>query len=139
MNSDLKDILSNSNKDIDNQQLMDYLSHHLSQADTHELEKSMAEDDFINDAVEGLQEIKPTKNLQLYAEQLNKDLQKQTAKNKNRRVKRRIKDQPYTYFAIILILLLAVICYIVLKRNNHQQPAVNKITAIQKTIFQIIS
>ena len=139
MNSDLKDILSNSNKDIDNQQLMDYLSHHLSQADTHELEKSMAEDDFINDAVEGLQEIKPTKNLQLYAEQLNKDLQKQIAKNKNRRVKRRIKDQPYTYFAIILILLLAVICYIVLKRNNHQQPAVNKITAIQKTIFQIIS
>ncbi len=139
MNSDLKDILSNSNKDIDNQQLMDYLSHHISQADTHELEKSMAEDDFINDAVEGLQEIKPTKNLQLYAEQLNKDLQKQIAKNKNRRVKRRIKDQPYTYFAIILILLLAVICYIVLKRNNHQQPAVNKITAIQKTIFQIIS
>lgn len=139
MNSDLKDILSNSNKDIDNQQLMDYLSHHISQADTHELEKSMAEDDFINDAVEGLQEIKPTKNLQLYAEQLNKYLQKQIAKNKNRRVKRRIKDQPYTYFAIILILLLAVICYIVLKRNNHQQPAVNKITAIQKTIFQIIS
>ena len=139
MNSDLKDILSNSNKDIDNQQLMDYLSHHISQADTHELEKSMAEDDFINDAVEGLQEIKPTKNLQLYAEQLNKDLQKQIAKNKNRRVKRRIKDQPYTYFAIILILLLAVICYIVLKRNNHQQPAVNKVTTIQKTIFQIIS
>jgi hypothetical protein len=132
MNNDLKDILSNSNKDIDNQQLMDYLSHHISKADTHELEKSMAEDDFINDAVEGLQEIKPTKNLQIYVEQLNKDLQKQITKNKNRRLKRRIKDQPYTYFAIILILLLVVIGYIVLKRNNHPQPAVNKITVIQK-------
>ena len=139
MNSDLKDILSNSNKDIDNQQLMDYLSHHISQADMHELEKSMAEDDFINDAVEGLQEIKPTKNLQIYVEQLNKDLQKQVIKNKSRRLKRRIKDQPYTYFAIILILLLVIIGYIVLKRNNRPLPAINKITAIQKTTAQIIS
>lgn len=139
MNNDLKDILSNSNKDIDNQQLMDYLSHHISQADMHELEKSMAEDDFINDAVEGLQEIKPTKNLQIYVEQLNKDLQKQVIKNKSRRLKRRIKDQPYTYFAIILILLLVVIGYIVLKRNNRPLPAINKITAIQKTTAQIIS
>ncbi|MBC7628551.1 hypothetical protein [Ferruginibacter sp.] len=139
MNNDLKDILSNSNKDIDNQQLMDYLSHHISQADMHELEKSMAEDDFINDAVEGLQEIKPTKNLQIYVEQLNKDLQKQVIKNKSRRLKRRIKDQPYTYFAIILILLLVIIGYIVLKRNNRPLPAINKITAIQKTTAQIIS
>ena len=139
MNNDLKDILANSNKDIDNQQLMDYLSHHISQADMHELEKSMAEDDFINDAVEGLQEIKPTKNLQIYVEQLNKDLQKQVIKNKSRRLKRRIKDQPYTYFAIILILLLVIIGYIVLKRNNRPLPAVNKITAIQKTTAQIIS
>jgi len=139
MNNDLKDILSNSNKDIDNQQLMDYLSHHISQADMHELEKSMAEDDFINDAVEGLQEIKPTKNLQIYVEQLNKDLQKQVIKNKSRRLKRRIKDQPYTYFAIILILLLVIIGYIVLKKNNRPLPAINKITAIQKTTAQIIS
>ena len=139
MNNDLKDILSNSNKDIDNQQLMDYLSHHISQADMHELEKSMAEDDFINDAVEGLQEIKPTKNLQIYVEQLNKDLQKQVIKNKSRRLKRGIKDQPYTYFAIILILLLVIIGYIVLKRNNRPLPAINKITAIQKTTAQIIS
>ena len=139
MNNDLKDILSNSNKDIDNQQLMDYLSHHISQADMHELEKSMAEDDFINDAVEGLQEIRPTKNLQIYVEQLNKNLQKQVIKNKSRRLKRRIKDQPYTYFAIILILLLVVIGYLALKRNNRPQPAVNKITVIQKTTPQIIS
>jgi uncharacterized protein YutE (UPF0331/DUF86 family) len=126
MNNDLKDILANSNKDIDNQQLMDYLSKHISQADTHDLEKAMADDVFINDAVEGLQEIKPTKNLQLYVEQLNKDLQKQIEKNKTRRLKRRLKDQPYTYFAIILILLLMVICYIVIRRNNLQKPAVNK-------------
>jgi hypothetical protein len=79
MNNDLKDILSNSNKDIDNQQLMDYLSHHISSTDSHNLEKSMADDPFMNDAVEGLQQFKPTKNLQLHVEQLNSDLQKQIA------------------------------------------------------------
>lgn len=117
MNTNLKDILSNSNKDIDNQQLMDYLSHHISQADCHNLEKSMADDAFINDAVEGLQQFKPTKALQLYVEQLNSGLQKQIAKNKNHKEKRRFKDQPYTYFAIILILLLLIICYVVLKKT----------------------
>ena len=81
MNNDLKDILSNSNKDIDNQQLMDYLSNHLSQADTHNIEETMANDVFINDAVEGLQQFKLSGNLQLYAEQLNNDLQKQIEKN----------------------------------------------------------
>lgn len=125
MNNDLKDILSNSNKDIDNQQLMDYLSNHISQADSHHLEENMADDPFTNDAVEGLQQFKPTKDLQLYVEQLNNDLQKQIAKNKKRKDKRKIKDQPYTYFAIILILLLLIICYVVLKRNNFQKPDVH--------------
>ena len=51
MNNDLKDILSNSNKDIDNKHLMDYLSNQLSQEESHAIEKKMAEDEFMNDAV----------------------------------------------------------------------------------------
>ncbi len=133
MNNDLKNILSNSNKDIDNQQLMDYLSHHISPADSHQLEENMADDAFMNDAVEGLQEFRPTKDLQLYVNQINNDLQKQITKNKKRKEKRKIKDQPYTYFAIILILLLLVICYVVLKRNNLQKSGVNKTAAAQNT------
>jgi len=124
MNNDLKDILSNSNKDIDNQQLMDYLSQQLSQAKGHDIEKSMADDPFINDAVEGLQHFKPPKDLLVYVDQLNNDLKKQIAKNKKRKEKRRLKDQPYTYFAIILILLLLIICYAVLKKNTRKQSAV---------------
>jgi len=57
MNNDLLNILSNSNKDIDNQQLMDYLSGHLSPEQLHEVERSMADSEFMNDAVEGLQNI----------------------------------------------------------------------------------
>jgi hypothetical protein len=132
MNSDLKDILSNSNKDIDNQQLMDYLSKHVSQADIHDLEKSMVEDDFLNDAVEGLQKIAPSKNLELYVEQLNKDLQKQLSKTKKRRDKHRIKDKPYAMFAIILILLLAAVGYVIWKKAFRHSP-VHQVTASMQT------
>ena len=117
MNNDLKDILANSNKDIDNQQLMDYLSNQLSKADTHAIEQNMADDEFMNDAVEGLQKIESKKNMQAYVEQLNSDLLKQIAKNKIRKQKRRIKDQPYTYIAIIIILILLVLSFIVLKKH----------------------
>ena len=115
MNNDLKDILANSNKDIDNQQLMDYLSSQLSKADAHAIEKDMAEDEFMNDAVEGLQAIDSKKDMQAYVEQLNNDLQKQIAKNKTRKEKRKLKDEPSTYFAILLILILLVICFVGLK------------------------
>ena len=63
MNNDLLNILSNSNKDIDNQKLMDYLSGKLSAEKTHEIEKQMTDSDFVNDAVEGLQEIKNKTNI----------------------------------------------------------------------------
>lgn len=116
MSNDLKDILGNSNKDIDNQQLMDYLSSQLNKANEHEVEKAMADDAFMNDAVEGLQQMQDTKNMQAYVEQLNADLQKQIAKNKKRKEKRRLKDSPYTYWAIIILLVLMVICFIAVKK-----------------------
>lgn len=116
MSNDLKDILGNSNKDIDNQQLMDYLSSQLNKANEHEVEKAMANDAFMNDAVEGLQQMQDTKNMQAYVEQLNADLQKQIAKNKKRKEKRRLKDSPYTYWAIIILLVLMVLCFIAVKK-----------------------
>ena len=116
MSNDLKDILSNSNKDIDNQQLMDYLSNQLSQPQQHEVEASMAEDPFVNDAVEGLQQMDNSNNLQAYVEQLNSDLKKQIAKSKKRKDTRRWKDNPQIYIAVVAILILLVLCFILLKK-----------------------
>ena len=131
MSDDLKNILNNSNKDIDNQKLMDYLSQQLSKQDTHDLEKMMADDEFINDAVEGLGQFNNVKKLPLSVEQLNRDLQKQIARKKQRREKRKLKDQPWLYFAIILLLLLTVVCYVVLKKRVTDQKPVNKTTTSQ--------
>ena len=135
MKNELKDILTNSNKDIDNQKLMDYLSHRISDENSYAIEKAMADDAFMNDAVEGLQQIKTGKNLQLYVEQLNTDLQKQIGKNKKRKDKRRIKENPYTYYAIIFILLLIVISFIILKKNNVTKPVLHADSSSVENLF----
>lgn len=117
MSDNLKDILSNSNKDIDNQQLMDYLSNQLSKGQTHEVESSMAEDPFLNDAVEGLQKIEPTEKINNYNIQLNQELQKIITKNKKAREKRRWKDTPAIYLVMLTILLILVLCFFLLKKR----------------------
>ena len=116
MSNDLKDILSNLNKDIEQEKLLDYLNKKLSAADAHEVEKQMADDAFMNDAVEGLEQFKNKKNLTLLVEQLNNDLKKQTAKKKLKKEKRKLRDQPWLYFTLVLLLLLVVIGYVLVKK-----------------------
>ncbi len=131
MSDDLKNILNNSNKDIDNQKLMDYLSKQLSKQDSHDLEKMMADDEFMNDAVEGLEQFSNVKKLPLSVEQLNRELQKQISKKKNRKEKRKIKDQPWVYFTIILLLILTIICYVIIKkRMENKIPGVKSVSIL---------
>src|SRR5215204_4663072 len=108
MSNDLLNILSNSNKDIDNQKLMDYLSGKLSKQEQHEIEKEMAGNELMNDAVEGLKSMKDQQAIQSYVEQLNKNLHKQLQQKKTRRHKRKLKDEPWIYVAIVLVLALIV-------------------------------
>ena len=77
MDYDLLKILSNSNKDIDNQKLMDYIAGKLSAEEKHEVEKWMADSQFMNDAVEGLESVKNKARITDMVEQLNHDLLKQ--------------------------------------------------------------
>ena len=116
MSDDLKDILSNLNKDIEQEKLLDYLNKNLSAAEAHEVEKQMADDAFMNDAVEGLENFRNKKDLSLLVQQLNSELKKQTEKKKAKREKRKLKDQPWLYIYIVIILLLAIISYVVIKK-----------------------
>jgi phage terminase small subunit len=115
MKKDLLNILANSNKDIDNQQLMDYLSGNLSGEPLHDVERTMADNAFLNDAVEGLQQMGNRKNLQAYVDELNVALQKTVAKKKQRRLKRRLKDNPWIYLTIVLVIALCVIAYWIIR------------------------
>jgi anti-sigma factor RsiW len=116
MSEELKNILPDGDQHPDNRKLLDYLNDQLNKADSHELEKHMAEDPFINDAVEGLQQFDPKKDMQVYVTALNKQLHKQLKKKTTRRHNRRWKDQPWIYLAIGITLLLLILSYIVIRK-----------------------
>jgi len=116
MKDDLLKILSNGNKDIDHQQLMDYLQGRLSPEECHEVEKMMAENDLFNDAIEGLQGVRDKKDIQTYVEQMNRGLKKNLTKKRARREKRRLKEGPWGYVAIIVIIMLCIAAYYVVKK-----------------------
>ena len=116
MSDELKDILSNLNKDIEQEKLLQYLNRNMSDEEQHAFEKQMNEDDFMNDAVEGLQSVENKNNLTLVVQQLNADLKKQLDKKKKRKEKRKLKEQPWLYFSVVLILLLIVITWLVIKK-----------------------
>ncbi len=117
MTDDLLNILSNSNKDIDNQKLMDYLSDKLSSEEKHEFEKALIDSDLMNDAVEGLQKFKNKKELTLFAEQLNNNLKKQIEKKKSHKERRLIKDMPWLYFTVILIIIIILVSFFVIWKH----------------------
>ena len=116
MSKDLKDILANLNKDIEQEKLLDYLNKNLSAAEAHEVEKQMADDEFMNDAMEGLENFKNKKDNSLMVQQLKKKKKKQTAKKKARKEKRKLKDQPWLYITIVTLLILVIVAYIVIKK-----------------------
>lgn len=119
MNNDLINILSNSNKDIDNQKLMDYLAGKLSDQEKHEVEAWMVDNDFGNEAMEGLQELAGKKNIQGYVDQLNKELHQYIGKKKQRREKRGIDNSLWVYVTIVFILLMIILAYVVIKRSGQ--------------------
>ena len=106
MDDELLNILSNSNKDIDNQKLMDYLSDKLSKEEKHEFEGNMAGSEMLNDVVEGLEKFKNKKDVSALVEQLNANLKSQLNKKREKKLKREIKNINGLYFSIILVLLL---------------------------------
>lgn len=116
MSDNLKDILSNLNKDIEQDKLLDYLNKNLTAEEAHEVEKQMADDEFMNDAIEGLENFKNKKDLSLLVQQLNSELKKQTEKKKAKKEKRKLKDQPWLYITIVTLLLLMIIAFIVIKK-----------------------
>jgi len=117
MSENLKDILSHLSPEIDQENLLLYLKDKLSVEKRHEVEKKLLENEFAEDAVEGLKTIKDKQHIDYMVEMLNRDLKKKLAKKKQRREKMRIKDQPWLYISFIIIILLIVIAYIVIRKS----------------------
>jgi hypothetical protein len=116
MQEDLLNILKDSNKDIDNQKLMDYISGRLSSEDKHEVEKWMIDNPFFNEAVEGLQQAGGEKKVQASVDQINNQLRKYLQQKKSRRDKKMFPINGWAIFAVLFILALAMLVYAVIKK-----------------------
>jgi predicted secreted protein len=116
MSDNYKDILSHLSTDVDQETLLLYLQDKLSEEKKHEVEKKLLENEFTNEAMEGLQEIKDKKQIAYMVEMLNRDLKNKLEKKKKRREKMRIKDQPWLYISILILILLIIISYIVVRK-----------------------
>jgi hypothetical protein len=121
MSENLKDILSHLSSEIDQETLLLYLQDKLTAEKKHELEKKLLENEFAEDAVEGLQTIKDQQRISYLVEALERDLKKKLAKKKQRREKMRIKDQPWLYISLIILIFLIIIAYIVIRRSLSGQ------------------
>lgn len=121
MNRDILNILSNSNKDIDNQQLMDYLAGKLSEEENHAIEMQLDDNEFMNDAMEGLEQVKNKRHLDVFVDQLNRDLHKKLFQKKEKKQKRKVIQQRWMYAAVILILALLIATWLMIVKYQRLQ------------------
>ena len=112
--SDVNNDILNSEEELSDEQLMNYLRGYLSPDDAHEIEERMMDDSFVNDAIEGLQQFSSNKKLDDYVRQLNHHLHQQINAQKQRNYKRRLKDIPWIIQALVIMLLLCMLAYVVI-------------------------
>jgi hypothetical protein len=111
---DLRDILSNNDEQLNEDELMNYLEDNLSAEDKHAFEEKMADSQFVNDAIHGLKKFKNKQQLKDTLHHLNKLLEKQTASKEQRNQKKSIKELPMVLLTALLILLICIIGYFVI-------------------------
>lgn len=116
MHDHLKDILSHLTTDIDQETLLLYLQGKLPDVKRHEVEKTLSENEFANDALEGLQQFGDKKQIGYMVEMLNRDLKKKVEKKQQRREKLKLKDQSWLYIVIFIFILLIVFSYLIIHR-----------------------
>lgn len=111
--SDLKNILSNHDKDINQEQLSNYLKGELSPEAAHDVEKHLVDtDDFENDAIEGLKT--HDINVKHVLFQINHKIDAKL-KNKHKKDTINVKQRQINNLAIWVILGLIVVGYIVIR------------------------
>jgi len=118
-NAEFFEIPSQSDEDIDPGKLLAYLNDELPDSEKQDLERLIAGDHFVNDAIEGLKNVKDKKKLQSYVNQLHLELHNHLQKKKLRREQRKLPDHPWIYFTILLILAICLIGYIFIRQNIH--------------------
>lgn len=114
--SDLNEILSNGGNGkgkLPEEQLMAYLEGKLSPEEQHEVEQWLSNEGMESDALEGLQQL-DTEETKKSVGKINYELRKELGSRNKRRTKH-IKDNKWSWLAILVVLMLAIVCYIAIR------------------------
>ena len=136
MMDDWKDILSDEDEKMSDEELMKYLEGSLSEEEKETFEKRAVESEFVSDAVEGLKQFKNKQKLDEYVQQLKKDLHRNLSSRKQRMEKRRFKDNRWVLLAVLMILAICIIVYIVVrmyhKESNSTSSNTKPVTVVKE-------
>ena len=115
--ADWKDILSDKQEKLSDEQILRYLDGNISEEEKNELEKATGS--FESDAVAGLQQIKDKKKIERDVRQLNEALPHLLRYRNSRKQRKGVKDIQWIVLAIIILLFLCIVTYVLLRMNNH--------------------
>jgi len=107
-----KDILTQKSA-LDPQKLMDYLEGKLSDKEKHEVESVLADSAFMDDAAEGLNEMKDKQKIASILFELNSQLHKKTQQRRKLQFSNRLPFPGWLIFTTVTVILLSVLAYII--------------------------
>jgi hypothetical protein len=76
----------------------------------------MNDDEFMSDAMDGLNELKNKENISFTLDQLNTGLKKQLQKRKEKKIKRKLPSQTWVYYSIIILLILIILSWVIIRK-----------------------
>ena len=109
-----KDILTQKSS-LDPHKLMDYLEGKLSDKEKHEVESVLADSAFMDDAAEGLNEMKDKQKIASILFELNCQLHKKTQQRRKLQFSNRLPFPGWLIFTTVTIILLIVLAYIIFR------------------------
>jgi len=107
-----KDILTQKSA-LDPHKLMDYLEGKLSDKEKHEVESVLADSAFMDDAAEGLNEMKDKQKIASILFELNSQLHKKTQQRRKLQFSNRLPFPGWLIFTTVTVILLIVLAYII--------------------------
>ena len=104
----------NADDELNEEELLNYISGKSDAEDAHTVEKTMAGSSFVNDGVEGLQKFSSAQKINAYVQQINDDLQHKLSDKKSRK-KRNINMQSWEIIALVVTVLLCLLGFAIVE------------------------
>lgn len=103
----------NTDDELNEEQLLNYLNGKLTEEEANAFEKKMTGSSFINDGIEGLQQFSSAEKINAYAQQVNESLRTKLGNKKARR-KYNTNNLSWELIAVISVITLCLLAYVII-------------------------